>query len=225
MKRRTSSASQKVPPHLAHRRVSNERHLNKQHHGPHQGAQKRNASAAQMAGKFQGEKARAAEAIAARLQAQHAAEKEKQAEARDKLLASQRQKSMPVIAMAQRRKTQGVPIVADDEDEWSSETEETVTSGVAAATGEDGHTASETGPKRLRGKEMDLVKAADEARRQRELFAKRAVFGEASKCGEREESSGPANAPRKPGLLSNLFETQRDVIRRNASMVDLVSFP
>jgi hypothetical protein len=182
-----------------------------------------------MAGKFQGEKARAAEAIAARLQAQQEAEKARQAETRDKLLASQRQKSMPVIAMAQRRKTQGVPIVVDDDEdddeEWSSETEETLNSGGAAAADADGARANETALKQAKGKEMDLVKAADEARRQRELFAKRAVFGEAGQPGTSRASSGLAHAARKPGLLSNLFETQRDVIRRNASMVDLVSVP
>ncbi len=230
-KRRMSSASQKQPqpqpPHIGHRKTSNERthhhaHLNKHHHGAHLVPPKRSASAAQMAGKFQGEKARAAEVINARLQAQQIAEKEKQAEARSKLSLAKRQQSEPHFAMAQTRKTQGDPIVVanEDDDEWSSETEETLDS----AAGNGAFTSLPGGrpAKQGKSKEMDLAKAADEARRQRELFAKRAIYGSNGEPQKPQSGPGPSMAANRPGLLSNLFDTQRDVIRRNASMVDLV---
>lgn len=221
-KRRSSSTLHKPPP-MGHRRSSGERPARTSHTAgpaqqPHLAPPRRTASAASMAGKFQGEKARAAEVINARLQRQRQAEKERQAEARDKAALYKRQQSEPDLAHAQTREVYGEPIIDDtpgDDDEWSSETEET-------SPVKDGQGLRDSGKHRSQGGHpgMDLARAADEARRQRELFAKRAIYGSQTDLTAVGLGQQP---PARPGLLSNLFETQRDVIRRNASMVDLVS--
>lgn len=212
-------------------------------------APKRVPSASNMAGKFAGEKAKAAAAIAARLEAQQQQEKERQQEARSRILDMKRQKSEPDFLGAQARAAQQHQ---EDEDE-SFETVDDADDGDDSEDNETGWSSASDSPERaenkkdkravkdapLGGKGKTLVnkpivnaqsqqaKAAEEAQRKRELFAKRAIFGNSGQSSlslSRPEPAKPETViPSRPGLLSNLFETQRDVLQRGESMADLVS--
>ena len=210
-------------------------------------APKRVPSASNMAGKFAGEKAKAAAAIAARLEAQQQQEKERQHQARSKILDMKRQKSEPDFLGAQARAAQRsqeeedesfetVDDAEDDEDSedneagWSSasdspqkaEKKEKRSSDVSVAPGKSKVVANKTAST----VQSQQAKAAEEAQRKRELFAKRAIFGNSGQSSlslSRPEPTKPEVIPSRPGLLSNLFETQRDVLQRGESMADLVS--
>lgn len=204
---RTSSKRSNTGSTAMKRTTSGPGHGHGHKHAP---PKRTGTSAAHMAGKFNGEKARAAAAIAARLQAQQEKERAEQAEKRQKLSLAKRQRSEPNLVQQ-----------TDDSDAWSSETEETPAEANGGGGGGGGGYLSFG--KKTKTPPMDLAKAADEAQRQRELFAKRAIFGSASV----EPSSGGSGAGGlstshgSRGLLSNLFNSQRDVIRRGESMVNL----
>lgn len=215
-------------PPTHHRKVSDDstKHGHKSHAGRatagHAGP-KRTGSAAQMAGKFQGEKARAAAAIAARLQAQQESERLKQAEQRRQHLSlAKRQQSAPNLEQIRRNaELQDAEVVngsAEDDEDWSSETDETANEAEDALM-----FGKNKGKGKARNIPMDLARAADEAQRQRELFAKRAIFGSNGESRPQVSGLSGVSGGSRPGLLSNLFETQRDVIRRGDSMVNLVS--
>ncbi|KAJ9091114.1 hypothetical protein QFC20_007721 [Naganishia adeliensis] len=198
-------------------------------------------------------KANAAAAISARLAAQLKAEKERLNEQRAKLLASKRQRSEPDMLAAQQRliaeagqeqdgseNDEDYEDVDDDtaageeeedDDAWSSATDESA-KGAGLVIGK-----AKPKPKRDPAAiaAAKALAAEEDAKRKRELFAKRAIFGTGGMSGlstvtrvaPRANSPGevnPANATgaSKPGLLTNLFERQRDVLRRGDSMVSLV---
>ena len=214
-------------------------------------APKRVPSASNMAGKFANEKARAASAIAARLEAQQQLEKERQQEARDKLLASKRQKSEPNFAGAQARlesqlsgedgdesfETVGEDETDDQDDDegWSSATDspQAVKASIQPDPSRYGARKRPSVVQGNNGKALTpaQIQAAEEGQRKRELFAKRAIFGTSGTSALSSMAQGAGKAQAKdevvpasrPGLLSNLFETQRDVVQRNTSSVDLAS--
>lgn len=217
------------------------------------GAAKRTDSMSNMAGRLREMKANAAAAISARLAAQQKAEKERLTEQRAKLLASKRQRSEPDMLAAQQRliaeaeqdqdgsdNDEDYEDVDDetaageeeDDDAWSSATDESA-KGAGLVIGK-----AKPKPKRDPAAiaAAKALAAEEDAKRKRELFAKRAIFGTGGMSGlstvtpvaPRANSPGelnPANATgaSKPGLLTNLFERQRDVLRRGDSMVSLVS--
>lgn len=249
--RRKSSGASKAPP----RRLSTEAKsaVAKMHpaHAQMQRvlAPKRVASASNMAGKFAGEKAKAAAAIAARLAAQQQQEKERQQEARSKILDMKRQKSEPDFLGAQARAAQlsqedeeedeSFETVDEEEDDddsddndagWSSASDSPQKDdrkekrpNVTSVAGIKGKAAAN---KVVAGAPSQQAKAAEEAQRKRELFAKRAIFGNSGQSSlslSRPEPAKSETISSRPGLLSNLFETQRDVLQRGESMADLVS--
>lgn len=218
------------------------------------GAAKRTDSMSNMAGRLREMKANAAAAISARLAAQQKVEKERLTEQRAKLLASKRQRSEPDMLAAQQRliaeagqeqdgseNDEDYEDVDDDtaageeeedDDAWSSATDESA-KGAGLVIGK-----AKPKPKRDPAAiaAAKALAAEEDAKRKRELFAKRAIFGTGGMSGlstvtpvaPRANSPGevnPANATgaSKPGLLTNLFERQRDVLRRGDSMVSLVS--
>jgi hypothetical protein len=212
-------------------------------------APKRVASASNMAGKFAGEKAKAAAAIAARLEAQQQQEKERQQEARSKILNMKRQKSEPDFLGAQARAAQlsqdneeedeSFETVDDEEDDDDSDDDDAGWSSASDSPQKDGKKEkrpNDTFATGVKGKAVankvvagalsQQVKAAEEAQRKRELFAKRAIFGNSGQSSlslSRPEPAKSETISSRPGLLSNLFETQRDVLQRGESMADLVS--
>ncbi|KAJ9091891.1 hypothetical protein QFC19_008917 [Naganishia cerealis] len=216
---------------------------------------KRTDSMSNMAGRLREMKANAAAAISARLEAQQKAEKEKQTEQRNKLLAAKRQRSEPDLLAIQQRLTQQAGQYdddpddddayedieddgandsdgANDDDEWSSATDES-----AKDTGlQIGKIKSK--PKRDPAAIAAAKTAAaeEDAKRKRELFAKRAIFGTGGMSGmsmlnppvsqkdPKHDTTVTSVKPiPRPGGLTNLFEKQRDVLRRGDSMVSLVS--
>jgi hypothetical protein len=249
--RRKSSGGSKAPP----RRLSTEAKsaVAKMHpaHAQMQRvlAPKRVASASNMAGKFAGEKAKAAAAIAARLEAQQQQEKERQQEARSKILDMKRQKSEPDFLGAQARAAQlsqdneeedeSFETVDDEEDDDDSDDNDAGWSSASDSPQKDGKKEkrpNDTFATGVKGKAVankvvagalsQQVKAAEEAQRKRELFAKRAIFGNSGQSSlslSRPEPAKSETISSRPGLLSNLFETQRDVLQRGESMADLVS--
>ena len=249
--RRKSSGSSRLPP----RRPSHEKQPTLRTNPAHaqlqrlQGPPKRIASASNMAGKFAGEKAKAAAAIAARLEAQQQQEKEKQQEARSRILDMKRQKSEPDFLGAQARAAQrtqeeedeSFETVDEDEDDQSDENDEDGWSSASDSPGKPKKTGGQSGSGLLiagKGKntankaaastaQTQQAKAAEEAQRKRELFAKRAIFGNSGQSSlslAKPEPIAPAGgvAFPRPSLLSKAFETQRDVLQRGESMADLV---
>lgn len=216
------------------------------------GAAKRTDSMSNMAGRLREMKANAAAAISARLAAQQKAEKERLSEQRNKLLASKRQRSEPDMLAAQQRLIAEAGQDQDgsendddyedvdddtaageeeeDDDAWSSATDESA-KGAGLVIGK-----AKPKPKRdpAAAAAAKALAAEEDAKRKRELFAKRAIFGSGGMSGlstvtpiaPRANTLGemnPATGGSKPGLLTNLFEKQRDVLRRGDSMVSLVS--
>ena len=249
--RRKSSGSSRLPP----RRPSHEKQATLRTNPAHaqlqrlQGPPKRIASASNMAGKFAGEKAKAAAAIAARLEAQQQQEKEKQQEARNKILDMKRQKSEPDFLGAQARAAQrtqeeedgSFETVDEDEDDQSDGNDEDGWSSASDSPGKPKKSGGRSGSALViagKGKnaanktvtataQTQQAKAAEEAQRKRELFAKRAIFGNSGQSSlslAKPEPIAPAGsvAFARPSLLSKAFETQRDVLQRGESMADLV---
>lgn len=213
------------------------------------GAAKRTDSMSNMAGRLREMKANAAAAISARLAAQQKAEKERLAEQRNKLSAAKRQQSEPDMLAVQQSLLREAEEEAendedyedvdddtvggeDDDDAWSSATDESAKN--------TGLVIGKAKPKPKRDPAaIAAAKAAAaeaDAQRKRELFAKRAIFGPGGMTGmstlkpsapQPDSKSVPIPAPSssisRPGLLTNLFEKQRDVLRRADSMVDIVS--
>lgn len=216
------------------------------------GAAKRTDSMSNMAGRLREMKANAAAAISARLAAQQKAEKERLAEQRKKLSAVKRQQSEPDMLAVQQSLLREAEEEADqaendedyedvnddtvggedDDDAWSSATDESAKSS--------GLVIGKAKPKPKRDPAaIAAAKAAAaeaDAQRKRELFAKRAIFGPGGMTGmstvkppapQADSKSVPIPAASssisRPGGLTNLFEKQRDVLRRADSMVDVVS--
>lgn len=216
------------------------------------GAAKRTDSMSNMAGRLREMKANAAAAISARLAAQQKAEKERLAEQRKKLSAAKRQQSEPdMLAVQQSLLREAVEEAdqaendedyedvdddtvggEDDDDAWSSATDESAKN--------TGLVIGKAKPKPKRDPAaIAAAKAAAaeaDAQRKRELFAKRAIFGPGGMSGmstvkpsapQSDSKSIPIPAASssisRPGGLTNLFERQRDVLRRADSMVDVVS--
>ncbi|GHJ90030.1 hypothetical protein NliqN6_6432 [Naganishia liquefaciens] len=215
------------------------------------GAAKRTDSMSNMAGRLREMKANAAAAISARLAAQQKAEKERLAEQRKKLSAAKRQQSEPDMLAVQQSLLREAEEEADeaendddyedvdddtvggedDDDAWSSATDESAKN--------TGLIIGKAKPKPKRDPAaVAAAKAAAaeaEAQRKRELFAKRAIFGPGGMTGMSTLKPAVAQADSKsvpipaatsssisrPGGLTNLFEKQRDVLRRADSMVDV----
>ncbi|KAJ9120380.1 hypothetical protein QFC24_005337 [Naganishia onofrii] len=212
------------------------------------GGAKRTESMSSMSGKLREMKASAAAAINARLEAQQRTEKERQTEQRNKLLAAKRQRSEPDLLAAQQRLSQETEPnrhddddddayedieddVPDDDDGWSSASPE--------AAKDTGLQIGKVKPKLKRDPvAIAAAKAAaaeEDAKRKRELFAKRAIFGNGGMSGmsmlnppvipkdaKQDAPIAPVNTLPRPGGLTNLFVKQRDVLRRGDSMVSLM---
>ncbi|KAJ9092390.1 hypothetical protein QFC21_006892 [Naganishia friedmannii] len=214
------------------------------------GGAKRIESMSSMSGKLKEMKASAAAAINARLEAQQRTEKEKQTEQRNKLLAAKRQRSEPDLLAAQQRILQEAEPNGDDDDD-DDDAYEDIENDVPDDN-DDGWSSASPESAKITGLQIGKVKpkpkrdplaiaaakaaaAEEDAKRKRELFAKRAIFGTGGMSGmsllhppappkdiRPDALNAPVNTLPRPGGLTNLFEKQRDVLRRGDSMVSLM---